>query len=94
MRYGDRQTDKLGAAKRKLLPGVKHRQHKGLNNRAENSYRPTRTRERRMGRFKAPSGAQRFLAAFEPILGYFHPHQHRQSATAYQETMRQRLTDW
>src|SRR5918996_1027045 len=34
-------TDKLasyGAAKRDLMPGVEHRRHKGLNNRAENSY--------------------------------------------------------
>jgi putative transposase len=33
-------TDKLrsyGVAQRQLLPGVEHRQHKGLNNRAENS---------------------------------------------------------
>src|SRR3982751_391407 len=33
-------TDKLrsyGAAKREIMPGVEHRQHKGLNNRAENS---------------------------------------------------------
>ncbi len=36
-------TDKLrsyGAAKREILPGVEHRQHKGLNNRAENSHQP------------------------------------------------------
>jgi putative transposase len=36
-------TDKLksyGAAKREILPGVEHRQHKGLNNRAENSHKP------------------------------------------------------
>ncbi|EDX82805.1 hypothetical protein S7335_1108 [Synechococcus sp. PCC 7335] len=48
-------TDKLksyGAAKKEILKGVEHRQHKGLNNRAENSHRPTRVRERRMGRFK------------------------------------------
>src|SRR3954470_20705240 len=34
-------TDKLrsyGAAKRAIMPGVEHRQHKGLNNRAENSH--------------------------------------------------------
>jgi hypothetical protein len=33
-------TDKLrsyAAAKREIMPGVEHRQHKGLNNRAENS---------------------------------------------------------
>src|ERR671928_360626 len=34
-------TDKLAsysAAKRELIPGVEHRQHRGLNNRAENLY--------------------------------------------------------
>src|SRR5271165_3933582 len=38
-------TDKLasyGAAKREIMPGIEHRQHKGLNNRAENSHQPTR----------------------------------------------------
>jgi hypothetical protein len=38
-------TDKLksyGAAKREILPGVEHRQHRYLNNRAENSHQPTR----------------------------------------------------
>ena len=37
-------TDKLpsyGAAKREVIPGIEHRQHKGLNNRAENSHQPT-----------------------------------------------------
>ena len=48
-------TDKLksyGAAKREILPGVEHRQHRYLNNRAENSHQPTRQRERRMQRFQ------------------------------------------
>ncbi|MFT4961415.1 MAG: putative transposase [Paracoccaceae bacterium] len=34
-------TDKLrsyGAAKPEIMPGVEHRLHKGLNNRAENSH--------------------------------------------------------
>jgi putative transposase len=38
-------TDKLksyGAAKQEMLPGVEHRQHRYLNNRAENSHQPTR----------------------------------------------------
>ena len=37
-------TDKLrsyGAAKRDLVPGLEHRSHKGLNNRAEVLHRPT-----------------------------------------------------
>ena len=36
-------TDKLrsySAAKREIMPGVEHRSHKGLNNRAENSHQP------------------------------------------------------
>jgi putative transposase len=47
-------TDKVKsyeAAKREILPGVEHRQHKGLNNRAENSHQPTRLREKKMRRF-------------------------------------------
>src|ERR1044072_5277133 len=61
-------TDKLpsyGAAKREVIPGVEHRQHKGLNNRAENSHQPTRRRERIMKRFKSPRQVQRFLAAHD-----------------------------
>jgi putative transposase len=44
-------TDKLrsyGAAKRDIMPGVEHRSHKGLNNRAENSHQPTPRREWRV----------------------------------------------
>jgi putative transposase len=40
-------TDHLtgcGAAKREMLPGVDHRQHRYFNNRAENSHQPTRQR--------------------------------------------------
>jgi putative transposase len=44
-------TDKLKsyeAAKREMLPSGEHRQHRYLNNRAENSHPPMRQRERRM----------------------------------------------
>src|SRR3954470_7476197 len=67
-------TDKLrsyGAAK-KIMPGVEHRQHKGLNNRAENSHQPTRRRERQMKRFKSARQAQRFLSAHDQINNLFH----------------------
>src|SRR5271170_6955854 len=49
-------TDKLasyGAAKREVMPGIEHRQHKGLNNQSENSHQPTRRRERQMKQFKS-----------------------------------------
>ncbi len=45
-------TDKLrsyGAAKKDLKLVFEHRQHKGLNNRAENSHQPTRCRSSRSG---------------------------------------------
>ena len=60
-------TDKLksyGAALREILPSVEHRQHRSLNNRAENSHQPTRQRERQVQRFKPAGHAQRFLAAY------------------------------
>ncbi len=90
-------TDKLksyGAAKREMLPHVEHRQHKGLNNRAENSHQATRTRERRMRRFKSPGHAQRFLSSFELIRQHFHPKQHLLPAHEYRQVMRQRLSSW
>ena len=90
-------TDKLKsyeAAKKQVMPNVEHRQHKGLNNLCENSHQSTRTRERRMRRFKSPGQAQRFLSAFGPIRGHFHPKQHQMTADHYREQMRQRFEDW
>ena len=58
-------TDKLrsyGAAKREIAPGVEHRSHKGLNNRAENSHLPFRKRERAMQGYRSPGSLQRFLS--------------------------------
>jgi putative transposase len=55
-------TDKLksdGAAKREILPGVEHRQSRSLNNRCENSPRPTRQRERRMQGLKSSASDYR-----------------------------------
>jgi putative transposase len=67
-------TDKLrsyGAAKREVMPGVEHRSHKGLNNRAENSHQPVRRRERIMKRFKSQRHLQRFVSIHDPIPTYF-----------------------
>ena len=48
----------------RVLPNAEHRRHKRLNNRAENSHRPVRKRERAMQRFKSAEQAQRFLETF------------------------------
>jgi putative transposase len=90
-------TDQLksyGAAKREILPGVEHRQHRYLNNRAENSHQPTRQRERRMQRFKSPGHAQRFLSAYGPIAQHFRPRRHLFSAPVYRQELRERFATW
>src|SRR5215468_11021838 len=90
-------TDKLksyGAAKQEILPGVEHRQHRYLNNRAENSHQSTCQRERRMQRFKSPGHAQRFLAASGPIAQHFRPRRHRFSASVYRQELRKRFQIW
>ena len=76
--------DKLGsygAAKKEILPGVEHRPHKGLNNRAENSHQPTRRRERQMERSRSARHVQRFLSAHDPINNLFLLPRHRMTAT-------------
>src|SRR5215471_15067544 len=90
-------TDKLksyGAAKREILPGVAHRQSRYLNNRCENSHRPTRQRERRMQRFKSAGHAQRFLSAYGPIAQHFRPRRPLLSASAYHAEMKNRFESW
>ena len=90
-------TDKLrsyDAAKREILPEVEHRQHKGLNNRAENSHQPTRLREKKMRRFKSAKQAQRFLSAFGPISGHFQPRRHRLRAGEYRAILQGRFLVW
>lgn len=90
-------TDTLasyGAAQREVLPSVEHRQHRSLNDRAENAHQPTRERERRMRRFKSPGHAQRFLASYGPISSHFRPRRHRLTAPDYRQTRSERLATW
>ena len=90
-------TDQLksyGAAKREILSGVEHRQHRYLNNRAENSHQPTRQRERTMRRFTSAGHAQRFLSAHGPILSHFRPRRHRLRARDYRQEMAYRRHIW
>ena len=90
-------TDKLRSydvAQRQLLPGVEHRQSRYLNNRAENSHRPTRRRERQMQRFKSSEQAPDFLSAHSFIYGHFHPRRHLLSATAYRAIRSEAFDTW
>jgi putative transposase len=90
-------TDKLqsyGVAHRKLLPKVEHRQSRYLNNRAENSHRPTRRRERQMQRFKSPEQAQDFLFAHAFIHNHFHPRRHLLTANSYRAIRSEAFNVW
>jgi putative transposase len=90
-------TDKLrsyGAAKRIVMPGVAHRQHRYLNNRAENSHQPTRERERRMRRFKSARHAQRFVEVHGIVASHFRPRRHLLSAADYRDLRSKRFRVW
>ena len=90
-------TDKLrsyGAAKRDLAPGLEHRSHKGLNNAAEVSHKPTRRRERVMGRFKSPRHAQQFLSAHDQINVLFRPRRHKLCAISYRHARSDAFAVW
>ena len=90
-------TDKLknyGAAKREILAGVEPRQHRYLNNRAEDAHQPTRPCERRMQGFTSPGHAQRFLSADGPMAQHVRPRRHLLSASASHQELRNRFERW
>jgi len=79
----------------RLLLNTQRRQHKGLNNRAENSHQPTWELERRMRRFKLPDHAQRFLSVHGTITPHFRLGRHRLGgATVYRQQMAERFQTW
>ena len=90
-------TDKLasyGAARKEIMPGVEHRQHKGLNNRAENSHQPTRRRERQMKRFKSTRQAQRFLSTHDQVNNLFHLRRDHLPAIQYRAARTRAFQTW
>jgi hypothetical protein len=90
-------TDKFasyGAAKREVMPGIEHRQQKGLNNRAANSHQPTRRRERQMKQFKSAAQAQRFLSAHDQIKNLFRLRRDRVTAAEHRASRYQTFQVW
>lgn len=90
-------TDQLksyGAAFREMGLGIEHRQHKGLNNQAENSHQWTRLREQKMRRFKSARQAQRFLSAAEMIYQQTQPPRHKLLAAMTREMMLEGIKCW
>lgn len=90
-------TDKLrsySAAKAELMPGVEHRSHRGLNNRAENSHLPLRRRERRMMRFKSARQCQRFVSAHGQIANLFNLHRKHRTAADHRQLRAHAISTW
>ena len=90
-------TDKLksyGAAFKEMGLGIEHRQHKGLNNQAENSHQWTRLREKKMRRFKSAKQAQRFLSAGEFIYQQTQPPRHKLLAAMSKKLMIEGIKSW
>jgi len=90
-------TDKLrsyDAARRQIMPGVEHRSHKGLNNRAENSHLAARRRERGMIRFKSAGQCQRFVSIHGPIANLFHRHRNRTSTADHRDLRVAAMATW
>jgi putative transposase len=83
-----------GVAHREVMPEVRHRVSRYPNNRAENSHRPTRRRERQMQRFKSPEQAQRFLSADAMIYGHFRPRRHLMTAAQHRRARAKAFWIW
>jgi len=83
-----------GVAEREILPKVRHRQGRYLNNRAENLHRPTRRRERQLQRFKSPVQVQLFLSVHGLIYGHFRPRRHLMAAADYRRARTKAFGIW
>lgn len=90
-------TDKLrsyGAARRQVMPAVKHWSHKDLNNRAENSHLPLRKRERTMQGFRSPGSLQRFISIFSALRNLFVPPRSKRSVLSIHIHRLQAMAEW
>ena len=77
-----------------LTPDADHRAHKDLNNAIEVSHRPTRKREKIMGRFKSHRQAQRFLSSHDQINLIFRPRRNQLTATSYRHARNDAFSLW
>ena len=78
-------TDKLrsyGAANRAMGLTFEHCQHKGSNNRAENSHQPMRVRQKFMRGFKSPKHLQHFTSIHDSTVNLFMHARYNRDAAA------------
>jgi putative transposase len=91
-------TDELksyAAANRDVELTIEHRQHKELNNRAENSHHPTRVREKVMRRFKSACHLQRFTSVHDQVVSLFmHCRYNANTTQEKRQTRKQAFEVW
>ena len=76
------------------MPTVEHRSHKGLNNRAENSYLPFRKRERIRQGFRTIGSLQHFVFIFSTVRNLFVPDHTKPSANQIRSHRLQAMAQW
>ena len=67
-------TDKLKSYTnpiKQMCSDTDHRNHKGLNNRAENTHQPTRRKKKCLIKFKSPQGLQHTLSLMGKVRNIF-----------------------
>lgn len=72
------------AANKSLRLGFERRQHKGLNNRAENSHQPIRVQGKVMRRFKSARQLQHFASVHDQVGNLFMHFRYNRDAAAKQ----------
>jgi putative transposase len=82
------------AARRKVMPGVEHRSHKGLNNRAESSHVPFRKRERMRQGFRSVGSLQHFVSLFSAIRNHFVLSRTKRSAIQIRNHRLNTMAEW
>jgi putative transposase len=90
-------TDRLrsyGAALKDLGRGDDREMGRWLNNRAENSHRPFRRRERAMLRFRRMRTLQKFAAVHASVHNHFPTERHLQNRSTYKQTRAAALEEW
>ena len=90
-------TDKLKsyavAIRKERLTAI-HDQGMPANNRAENSHRPVRCRERKQQRFKSPGSAQRFLSIRAAVYNAFYVQRHLLSRRIFKAFRTETFAVW
>jgi putative transposase len=90
-------TDKLRSypvAHREIMPEAIHVTDRYADNRAEQSYEPTRVRERGMRRFKSMTQAQRFVVAHAAVQNLFNLGRHLVRAQHYRDLRTGAFDEW